>query len=64
VFQVKKSTQSKKMMKLLDKERRKKKEVNKEGEKLEGVESEEKTEDASDLVVKHRSVVFVLEAIR
>lgn len=45
-------------MKLLDRERRKKKEVKKEGEKTEGVECEEKTEDPSDLVVKHRSVVL------
>jgi hypothetical protein len=59
VFQVKKSTQSKKIMKLLDRERKKKKEVKKEGERLEAIECEDKIEDAVDLVVKHRSVVFV-----
>jgi GC-rich sequence DNA-binding factor len=59
VFQVKKSTQSKKIMKLLDRERKKKKEVKKEGEKTEAVECEDKTEDASDLVVMHRLVVFL-----
>jgi hypothetical protein len=46
-------------MKLLDRERKKKKEVKKEGEKIEAVECEDKTEDASDLVVMHRSVAFV-----
>ena len=46
-------------MKLLDRERKKKKEVKKEGEKLEAIECEDKIEDAVDLVVKHRSVVFV-----
>lgn len=50
-------------MKLLDRERRKKKEVKKEGEKIDGVEYEEKTEDPSDLVVKLRSVLRVLQAI-
>jgi hypothetical protein len=59
VFQVKKSTQSKKIMKLLDRERKKKKEVKKEGDKIEAVECEDKMEDALDLVVMHTSVVFV-----
>jgi len=59
VFQVKKSTQSKKIMKLLDRERKKKKEVKKEGEKIEAVECEDKVEDASDLVVMHTSLVCV-----
>jgi len=59
VFQVKKSTQSKKIMKLLDRERKKKKEVKKEGEKIEAVECEDKVEDASDLVVTHTSLVYV-----
>lgn len=46
-------------MKLLDRERKKKKEVKKDGEKIETVECEDKMEDASDLVVMHTSVVFV-----
>ena len=46
-------------MKLLDRERKKKKEVKKEGEKIEAVECEDKVEDASDLVVMHASLVFV-----
>jgi hypothetical protein len=46
-------------MKLLDRERKKKKEVKKEGEKIEAVECEDKLEDSSDLVVMHTSVVFV-----
>jgi len=57
VFQVKKSTQSKKIMKLLDRERKKKKEVKKEGEKVEAVECEDKVEDALDLVVMLMSLV-------
>jgi GC-rich sequence DNA-binding factor len=59
VFQVKKSTQSKKIMKLLDKERKKKKEVKKEGEKTEAAECEDKMEDPSELVVKHSNVYWV-----
>jgi len=46
-------------MKLLDRERKKKKEVKKEGDKIEAVECEDKVEDASDLVVMHTSLVFV-----
>ncbi|KAJ4452345.1 hypothetical protein ANN_03878 [Periplaneta americana] len=62
VFQVKKSTQSKKIMKLLDRERKKKKEVKKEEEKTEVIGSEEKLkQDPTDLVVvvkpTHKPVV-------
>lgn len=59
VFQVKKSTQSKKIMKLLDRERKKKKEVKKEGEKIEAAEHENKMEDPSELVVKHSNIYWV-----
>jgi hypothetical protein len=59
VFQVKKSTQSKKIMKLLDRERKKKKEVKKEGEKIEAAERENKMEDQSELVVRHSNIYFV-----
>jgi len=46
-------------MKLLDRERKKKKEVKKEGEKVESVECEDKVEDALDLVVMLMSLVSV-----
>jgi hypothetical protein len=45
-------------MKLLDRERKKKKEVKK-GEKLEVAECEDKMEDPSELVVKGSSVYLV-----
>lgn len=56
---MKKSTQSKKIMKLLDRERKKKKDVKK-GEKIEAAESEDKMEDPSELVVKDSNVYWVL----
>ncbi|KAJ9599527.1 hypothetical protein L9F63_009999, partial [Diploptera punctata] len=49
VFQVKKSTQSKKIMKLLDKERKKKKEIKKEEEKPDSIEKPK--DDSTELVV-------------
>ncbi|CAG2066784.1 unnamed protein product, partial [Timema podura] len=51
IFQVKKSTQSKKLMKILDRERKKKKEVKIEDEKMDVVETEKRIiDEASDLV--------------
>jgi len=48
-------------MKLLDRERKKKKEVKKEEEKIGAVECEDKMkEELSGLVVKHTSVVFIM----
>nr|CAD7591097.1 unnamed protein product [Timema genevievae] len=52
IFQVKKSTQSKKLMKILDRERKKKKEVKIEDEKMDVVETEKRIiDEASDLVL-------------
>nr|CAD7423431.1 unnamed protein product [Timema monikensis] len=52
IFQVKKSTQSKKLMKILDRERKKKKEIKIEDEKMDVVETEKRIiDEASDLVL-------------
>nr|CAD7392034.1 unnamed protein product [Timema cristinae] len=59
IFQVKKSTQSKKLMKILDRERKKKKEIKIEDEKMDVVETEKRIiDEASDLVLANALVVL------